>query len=236
MRPSLTSFFRAIGPKSPVRPQVELAQIDESLRVPCLLFFTAALLWLLIGTVFAIIASTTLHSPNMYPGWEWLTFGRMRSAHLNAMAYGWGNNAAFAIMIWIMARLSRTEVKHGGLLIIAGVFWNIGLLIGVYYMLVNGITSVEWLEMPTFVAPLLAISYTMIGVWAVMSFYFRRSEHVYVSQWYILAAAFWFPWLYIVAQVMILWVPARGTVQAITNWWFGHNALGLWFTPIALSA
>lgn len=45
---------------------------------------------------------------------------------------------------------------------------------------------------------------------------------------------FWFPWIYLVAQFMIFWSPAVGVVQPIVNWWFGHNVLGLWFTPVAV--
>jgi cytochrome c oxidase cbb3-type subunit I len=59
---------------------------------------------------------------------------------------------------------------------------------------------------------------------------------VYVSQWYLLAALFWFPWLYSIAQIMLIFEPARGTVQALVNWWFAHNVLGLWFTPIGLAS
>ena len=63
----------------------------------------------------------------------------------------------------------------------------------------------------------------------------RREPHLYVTQWYILGAIFWFPWLHLVAQFTIFWAPATGVVQPIVNWWFGHNTLGLWFTPIGLA-
>ncbi len=224
-----------LGPLA-IRDQLSLTRIDASLRFVCLFFFTAALVWLLIGTVFALLTSFSLHSPSLLPCWEWLTFGRIRSAHLNAVAFGWGNNAAFAVAIWIMARLCRAEIRHGGLLLIAAIFWNIGLTVGIFGILRGDITSVEWLEMPTYVAPLLAVSYVLIGAWGVLAFAYKKSEHVYVSQWYILAALFWFPWLYTIVQIMIFFEPALGTVQAITNWWFGHNALGLWFTPIGVAA
>ncbi|HCR37261.1 MAG TPA: hypothetical protein DIU37_03835 [Opitutae bacterium] len=230
------SLLRVIFPSADARPKVQLSRIDASMRTPCTFFVIAAICWLLAGTVFALLASMTLHSPSWFPNWEWLTFGRIRSAHLNSVAYGWGNNAIFAVGLWVMARLCKTEVRHGGILLIAGFFWNIGLLVGITGILSGGLTSVEWLEMPPAVAPLLAGAYALIGVWGIISFRFRQSDHVYVSQWYILAALFWFPWLYIVTQMMILWVPARGTVQAITNWWFGHNALGLWYTPMGLAA
>lgn len=216
--------------------KVQLSEIDRSMRVPAIMFLVFSVIWLQIGSLFAIIASIKMHNPEFLANWEWLTFGRARSAHLNAMAFGWANQAAFAVALWIMARLCKTAVRHGGLLVIAGIFWNIGVSYGVYGILTGGLTSVEWLEMPPRVAPLLAFSYVLIGVWGVIAFRFRQLGHVYVSQWYILAALFWFPWLYIVAQMMILWVPARGTVQAITNWWFAHNVLGLWLTPIGLGA
>lgn len=188
----------------------------------------------MLGTVFALIAAFKSHQPDFLGTYEFLTFGRVRSAHLNSMILGWGNNIIFAIAPWIMARLCRSPIKHDGLLLIAGAFWNIGVTVGIFAILRGDITSVEWLEFPKYATPMLAVSYALVAVWGVMAFRFRKGEHVYVSQWYILAGLFWFPWLYIVAQSVILWFPARGVVQAVTNWWFAHNVLGLWLTPMAL--
>jgi cytochrome c oxidase cbb3-type subunit 1 len=235
---ALQSFLSAFQKRqmSGLSTQMELGRIDQSLRVPFLLFGISAIFWLLLGTIFALIASITLNSPDLFPNWEFMTFGRIRSAHLNAVAYGWSANIGFAVALWTMARLSRVPIKDFGVLTIAAIFWNIGVTFGILAILKGYSTSVEWLEFPPSFAALLAISFAMIGIWGILAFRHRRSEHVYVSQWYIMAAFFWLPWLYIVAQAMILWVPARGTVQAITNWWFGHNALGLFFTPLAVAS
>ncbi|MGJ8649796.1 MAG: cbb3-type cytochrome c oxidase subunit I [Opitutaceae bacterium] len=215
--------------------RAELSEIDASIRTSALFFTVSAIFWLLAGTVFALITAYKAHEPSFMGDSALSTFGRMRSAHLNAMALGWGNNIIFAVGLWIMARLCRSPIRHGGLLLIAGIFWNIGLTVGIVGIIMGDITSVEWLEIPHYATPLLALSYALIGVWGVMAFKFRKGEHVYVSQWYILAGLFWFPWLYIVAQVMIIWFPARGVVQSVTNWWFAHNVLGLWLTPMALA-
>jgi cytochrome c oxidase cbb3-type subunit 1 len=212
----------------------ELSEIDASIRPASLFFVISAISWLIIGTVFALITAYKAHEPSFLSGSEFSTFGRMRSAHLNSMTLGWGNNVIFAVGLWIMARLCRAPIRNGGMLLIAGIFWNVGLTIGIGGIVWGDITSVEWLEIPSYATPLLAISYTLIGIWGIMAFRFRKGEHVYVSQWYILAALFWFPWLYVVAQIMIIWFPARGVVQAVTNWWFAHNVLGLWLTPMAL--
>ena len=216
--------------------RVKLSEIDRSMKWPGLFFIVSAILWLLAATLFGLITSIKFHHPEFLGSWEWFTFGRVRSAHLNAVVYGWSNNAIFAVGLWIMARLCRTEIRHLEMLLAAGIFWNIAITIGIAGIFMGDMTSVEWLEMPNYVTPLIAIAYSLIGVWGIICFHYRQTEHVYVSQWYILGALFWFPWIYTIALVMIMFEPTRGTVQSLTNWWFAHNVLGLWFTPMALAA
>jgi cytochrome c oxidase cbb3-type subunit 1 len=233
--PTLADSLKPATP-SDIAVRAELSEIDASTRSPLVFFLVSAVLWLLAGTLFALISSLKLHDPGFLGNTEWLTFGRARTAHLNTVVYGWATNAAFAVALWLMARLSRSLLRYSGTIFLAGVLWNIGVTIGVIGILKGDSTSVEWLEMPPYATPLLFVAYALVGAWAVMTFRFGKSRHIYVSQWYILAALFWFPWLYSVAQMMIIFAPARGTVQALVNWWFAHNVLGLWFTPIGLGA
>lgn len=224
------------GETAPASERALLSEIDRSTRAPAFYFLVSALLWLLIGTAFALIASMKLHNPTFLSSWEWLTFGNVRTAHLTAVIYGWSTNAAFAVSFWIMARLSRTRLRHSGILAIAAAFWNLGVTIGIAGILAGDSTGVEWLEIPSYATPLLFVAYALVGVWGIITFRYRQTGHVYVSQWYILAAFFWFPWLYSIAQIMLIAEPARGTVQSLVNWWFAHNVLGLWFTPLGLGA
>ncbi len=231
------SLAASLDPRtSVVQERAELYQIDESTRLPALIFFGTAVGWLFVGTVFALIASFKMHTPDFLASQEWLTFGRVRTAHLNTVIYGWATNAAIAVSFWLMARLSRTLLRHAGVLYVSGAFWNLGVALGTFGILAGHGNAVEWLEFPAYATPLLFVSYALIGVWSVITFRFRRSEHTYVSQWYLLAALFWFPWLYSVAQIMLIFAPTVGVVQSLTNWWFAHNVLGLWFTPIGLAA
>jgi cytochrome c oxidase cbb3-type subunit 1 len=64
----------------------------------------------------------------------------------------------------------------------------------------------------------------------------RRVEHIYVSQWYLFGAIIWFPFLYVMAQFLIHLSGVGGVAQQAANWWFAHNVLGLWLTPIGLAA
>lgn len=235
---SAPSLAASLDPRSSSADaqRAELSEIDASTKAPALFFLISAMAWLLLGTLFALISSVKMHTPEFLGDYEWLTFGRARTAHMNAVIYGWSVNASFAVAFWLMARLARSVLRHPGFLFIAGAAWNIGVTLGVYGILVGDSTSIEWLEMPGYATPLLFVAYALVGAWAIITFRFGKSQHIYVSQWYILAALFWFPWLYSLAQMMLIFAPARGTVQALVNWWFAHNVLGLWFTPIGLAA
>jgi len=239
MNASPPSFLRALSPSDTedvVERRAALAEIDASCRNTLLLLFGSSLVWLLIGTVFALIASWKLHAPDFLADLPWLTFGRVRPAHLNAVVFGFASEAAIGVTLWLMCRLCRTPLLCGWIVNLAGVFWNLGVAVGIVGILAGHSTGIEWLELPPYATPILFVTYALIAIWGIITFRYRREPHLYVSQWYLLAALFWFPWIYSAAQLLLVMQPVRGTVQAAVNWWFAHNVLGLWFTPIGLAA
>jgi cytochrome c oxidase cbb3-type subunit I len=214
----------------------ERAEIDASTRGPVLLFFGSAVFWLLVGSVLALLAAWKMTHPGLLDSLGFLTFGRIRPAHLNSVIYGWASQAGIGTGIWLMARLSRASLMHSKLLVSAAIFWNLGVLVGVLGILAGDSRSIEWLEFPGYATPILFVAYACIGVWAVVMFRFRKPGHIYVSQWYLLAAFLWFPWMYATANILLIWQPIQGSAQGAVNWWFAHNILGLWFTPIGLAS
>src|SRR4051794_33623769 len=74
--------------------QVERALIDASTRVPVLMFYTSAIVWLLIGTLLAMAVSIKMHAPDLLANVSFLTWGRLRPAHVNIAIYGWASMAA----------------------------------------------------------------------------------------------------------------------------------------------
>lgn len=231
-------------------PRAEQQEIDASAKWPVLVFFGSALVWLLIGGALQLVASIQLHTPEFLANtpWfkdhlpffiadsAWFTHGRVAPAAQNALVYGWGFNAAFGFALWLMARLSAATLRSGGWLLVAAKFWNVGLTLGLIGILTGASTSYELMEMPRFVTLLLLGAYLLIGVWAVTTFSVRNTEQVFASQWYILGAAFWFPWLYLAASRLLVEAPVRGVVQAVVNAWYVNGVYGLWFLPLALAA
>jgi cytochrome c oxidase cbb3-type subunit 1 len=214
--------------------QVERALIDASTRVPVLMFYTSAIVWLLIGTLLAMLVSIKMHSPDLLANVSFLTWGRLRPAHVNIVIYGWASMAAMGTAIWLMARLCRTVLRHPLLLVAGAAFWNLGILIGVTAILAGQSTGYQWLEFPPYAAVVLFVAYTLIMSWAVMMFRFRRGDQIYITQWYLLGAFLWFPWLYTAAQVMLFVAPVQGVLQAAVSWWYANNLLFLWLGAIAL--
>src|SRR4029078_10297630 len=92
--------------------QVERALIDASTRLPVLFFYASAIVWLLLGTLLAGFTSWKLHAPDLLANCEWLTWGRVRPAHLNVMVYGWASMAGIGTAIWLMPRLRRTVLRY----------------------------------------------------------------------------------------------------------------------------
>jgi cytochrome c oxidase cbb3-type subunit I len=214
--------------------QFERALIDASTRVPVLMFYASAMVWLLIGTVLSGFVSIKMHVPDWFSEVSFLTWGRVRPVTMDVMIYGWASMAAMGTAVWLMARLCRTTLRHP-LLIVAGTwFWNIGILIGVVGILMGYSTGYQWLEFPPYAALVLFVAYALIMSWAVLMFRFRRGEQIYITQWYLLGAFLWFPWLYAAAQAMLFIVPVQGVMQAAVSWWYVNNLLFLWLGAIAL--
>src|SRR5437762_6148520 len=214
--------------------QVERALIDASTRVPVLMFYTSAIVWLLIGTLLAGFVSFKLHSPDLLSNVAFLTWGRVRPAHINIMVYCWASMAGMGTAIWLMARLCRTVLRRPLLLVTGAGFWNFGVLLGTGAILAGDNTGYQWLEFPPYAALILFIAYCLIISWAVLMFRFRRGDQIYITQWYLLGAFLWFPWLYAAAHLMLFVVPVQGVMQAAVGWWFANNLLFLWFGAIGL--
>jgi cytochrome c oxidase cbb3-type subunit 1 len=222
--------------ESPEKSRLQRLEIDRAARWPVGVFLGTSLFWLLFGSALAIAASIKLHDPEFLANHPWLTFGRVRPAHLNTVAYGWLSTAGIGIGLWILSRLCRAPIQDHRSLTLAAVLWNVGNAVGTWGILRGDSTAVEWLEYPTYAAPFLLVSFTFVMLAAFNLMRRREPGHIYISQWYVMAAFVWFPALYFVGHGLLVLAPVQAPAQPPINWWFAHNALGLWFTPIGLGA
>jgi cytochrome c oxidase cbb3-type subunit 1 len=209
----------------------ERIDADRSTRRPALLFFHSALVWLLVGSVAGLLASLKFQFPDWLSGEAFLTFGRLRTVHLNAVSYGWTSMALIGMAIWMIPRLVRAPLFAPGLARAAAWGWNLFMALGLTALLAGATDGMEWLEIPLPIDAIVALSGGLMALSVLVTVARRRTRHFYVSVWYILAAMVWFPIIFVTANLPVF----AGVNQAAVNWWYGHNALGLWITPLALA-
>lgn len=219
------------GPASPEDLEIRL-RADRSSRRPVLICFAAAVAWLLVGSAFGTVASLKMHMPDWLVQQGWLTFGRLRTAHLNSMVYGWASVAMLGVSLWLIPRLIHTELRWPRMAESGVWIWNVGVIIGVASILAGHTDGLEWLEMPRYLAdPWLVLGGGLVGVPLLATLADRDVDHLYVSVWYIMASFLWFPVIFLVGN----W-PFAGVESAAVNWFYAHNALGLWMTAVSLGA
>jgi cytochrome c oxidase cbb3-type subunit 1 len=118
-------------------------------------------------------------------------------------------------------------------IVIGAIIWNIGLVIGIWLLLVGRNNGMEWLELDRyFSVPFLVVGGGLVAVSLLGTLANRKAPHLYVSVWYIIGAFIWFPVIYIAGN----WPTLKGAESGAANWFYAHNALGLWFAPICLAA
>jgi cytochrome c oxidase cbb3-type subunit 1 len=206
--------------------------VDRSTRWPVIVFAASATFWLVVGSVFAIIASVKFQLPDWLAAQPWLTFGRVRPAHLNTVIYGWISMIGVGVGTWLWARLLKTKLRGGVLMLISAVLWNIGLVIGTIGILAGYSRAIEWLEMPLLAFAFIVPAMALVVASFMMTLQERRVQHLFISVWYLGASMLWGPFL----LVAILLPIYSGVPEATANWWFAHNILGLWITPAGLAA
>lgn len=205
--------------------------LDQSAKIPILFFMVTSVLWLVLGSIFGLLVSFKFHMPEFLGTDALLTFGKLRPLHLNIIAYGWLSPAALGVAMWLVPRLTKVPLQSVKTLFAAGIIWNVGVILGCVGILFGYNDGLEWLEFWWPFKILLAIAGAMVAIPLFRTIYLSKEEHLYVTMWYIIAALIWFPVLFVIANLHIL---HSGVEQAIANWWFAHNVLGLWVTPLGL--
>ncbi|NMM06387.1 cbb3-type cytochrome c oxidase subunit I [Polaromonas sp.] len=206
---------------------------DRSTAFPVFMFITFACLWLVVGSLAGLISSIKLHEPDWLVSQAWMTFGRIRTVHLTAVLYGWITNAALGMMLWLLPRLLRTPL-HGAIwAMLGGALINMGIAGGIGAVATGWSDGMEYLEIPWQIAIFIFVGFALVILPVLFTLVNRKVAHLYVSVWYMVAALLWIALLFLVGKLPGV---HTGVQQATTNWWYGHNVLGLWFTPVSVGA
>ncbi|HEU5396605.1 MAG TPA: cbb3-type cytochrome c oxidase subunit I [Verrucomicrobiae bacterium] len=218
------------------RPETPDAKLEASCRVALLALFGGAALWLVIGSVFALIASLNFHMPGKFGDCAWLTYGRMWPAANDALIYGFGVPAGLGVALWIFTQLGQAPLRDQIVPVTAANLWHLGVFIGLLEVLSGNSTGFDWLEFQRGSSVLLFFAYVMLATWGMANVAGRRDRALKPSHWFLLAALLWFPWIYSTANLFLVTSPVRGVAQQVIAWWFANNFTFVWTSLAGLGA
>ncbi len=181
------------------------------------------MVWLVVALMAGLTASIKLHEPDLLASVPWLSFGRIRTIHLNAVACGWAPMAGLAIALFLLPRLLKTALVGARWAVLGGRrVWNAGLIAGIGSIGAGISDGLEWLEIPWQVDILLVVGGAFVGVPLVLTLVNRKVDHLYVSVWYMGCALFWFrccSWWPTCRACTSAWSRPPGTGGSATTCW-----------------
>jgi cytochrome c oxidase cbb3-type subunit I len=198
----------------------------------------ATLFWGIAGFAAGLFIALQLAFPALNLGLEYTSFGRLRPLHTSAVIFAFGGNALIATSFYIVQRTCRARLAFPTLA--RFVFWGYQLFIvlaATGYLL--GITaSREYAEPEWYVDIWLTIVWVAYAVVFIGTILKRREPHIYVANWFFLAFIITIAMLHIVNNlaVPVSWLGSKsysafaGVQDALTQWWYGHNAVGFFLT------
>ena len=199
-------------------------------------FTVATLLWGVVGMLVGLLAATELAFWQVNGGLSWLTFGRIRPLHTNAVIFAFAGNAIFAAVYYSTQRLLKARMFSDALSRIHFWGWQL-IIVAAAITLPLGITTTKEyaeLEWP--------IDIAIAGVWVVFGINFfmtivkRRERHLYVALWFYIATIVTIAMLHIVNNLALpvsflkSYSVFAGVQDALVQWWYGHNAVGFLLT------
>ncbi len=212
-----------------------VAYNDQAIRLMCI----ATVFWGVVAFAMGDLIAWQLVFPELNLGLEYTTFGRLRPVHTSAAIFAFGGNALLATSLYVVQRTNRTNLfggEMGGLVVFFG--YQIFILLAATGY-VAGITAGREYAEPEWYVDLwltvIWVVYLLVFLGTVMK---RKEPHIYVANWFFLAFIVTVALLHIVNNLAlpVSWFGAKsyglysGVQDALTQWWYGHNAVGFFLT------
>ncbi|GAA3614424.1 cytochrome-c oxidase, cbb3-type subunit I [Flavivirga amylovorans] len=199
-------------------------------------FIYATMLWGVVGMLVGLLLAFMFLFPNLTDGISWLSFGRLRPLHTNAVIFAFVGNAIFAGVYYSTQRLLKARMFNDTLSKINFWGWQL-IIVGAAITLPLGYTtSKEYaeLEWPFDIA--IAVIWVVFGWNLIGTILKRRQRHLYVAIWFYIATFVTVAVLHIFNSLELpvsalkSYSVYAGVQDALVQWWYGHNAVAFFLT------
>lgn len=199
-------------------------------------FAIMTVVWGIVGMTVGVLIAAQLVWPALNFDTPWLTYGRLRPLHTNAVIFAFGGSALFATSYYVVQRTCQTRLLSDGLA--AFTFWGWQLVIVLAAVtLPLGLTSAkEYAELEWPIDILITLVWVVYAIVFMGTVFKRKTAHIYVANWFYMAFILVIAVLHVVnsAAMPVSMIKSysaySGTIDAMVQWWYGHNAVGFFLT------
>ncbi len=205
-------------------------------------FTIMSVIWGVIGMSVGVYIASELTWPIMNFDIPYITFGRLRPVHTTLVIFGFGGSALFATSYYVVQRTCQVRLANDGLATFTFWGWQIAVTLAAISYMAGYTQAREYAEMVWPIDILITVTWVAYLLLYVLTLRKRSQPHIYVANWFFIA--------FILATAILhifnnMEVPVglfslksyslhAGVQDAMTQWWYGHNAVGFFLTAAFL--
>ena len=199
-------------------------------------FALVAVLWGIVGMLVGVVIAAELAWPEISLGIPWLSYGRLRPLHTNAVIFAFGGCALFATSYHVVQRTSQTRLFMPGLAMFSFIGWQLVIVAAAISLPLGFTQGKEYAELEWPIDLLIAVVWVAYAVVFFGTLGTRKIRHIYVANWFFGAFIIAVALLHIVNSAAIpvsltkSYSAYAGVQDAMVQWWYGHNAVGFFLT------
>lgn len=215
--------------------QTNTLNVDYNYKV-VRLFALTTVFWGIIGMVVGVLIAAQLYWPALNFDTPWLTYSRLRPLHTNAVIFAFGTSALFATSYYIVQRTCQVRLFAEKLAMFTFWGWQAVIVAAVITLPMGYTSSKEYAELEwpiDILITLVWVSYAIVFFGTLVK---RKTSHIYVANWFLGSFILTVAALHIVNSMAIpvsafkSYSIYAGAVDAMIQWWYGHNAVGFLLT------
>jgi cytochrome c oxidase cbb3-type subunit I len=199
-------------------------------------FAVMTVVWGIVGMLVGVLIAAQLYWPALNFDLPYLSFGRLRPLHTNAVIFAFGGCALFATSLHVVQRTCHVRLLSDGLASFVFWGWQIVILSAAITLPLGYTQGKEYAELEWPIDILIAVVWVAYAVLFFGTIIKRKVKHIYVANWFFGAFIITVALLHIVNSIAIPVGPLKsysiygGSVDAMVQWWYGHNAVGFFLT------
>ncbi|MBU1191111.1 MAG: cytochrome-c oxidase, cbb3-type subunit I [Gammaproteobacteria bacterium] len=199
-------------------------------------FSIMTIVWGIVGMSVGVLIAAQLMWPALNFDIPWLTYSRLRPLHTNAVIFAFGGSALFATSYYVVQRTCQARLFSNGLAAFTFWGWQLVILSAAITLPLGITTSKEYAELEwpiDILITLVWVAYAVVFFGTIMK---RRTKHIYVANWFYGAFILTVAVLHLVnsaalpVSAMKSYSAYPGAIDAMVQWWYGHNAVGFFLT------